>query len=92
MANKHPLRLALAILITLLVSCGKPGEVTINVNRTTGGIWLDDPVKTEATAIRVKDLEWRKKGGLWVGDPGMWRPADTNAVEAIDEYMKLFED
>jgi len=94
MMNKHRLRLVLGILVTLLVSCGKPGEETINVTRTTGG-WvpliggdIKDPVKTEATAIRVKDLNWRKESGLWVGFPGRWRPADTDAVEAIDAYMK----
>ena len=95
--NKHPLRLVLGILVTLLVSCGKPGEETINVSRTTGGtkqisLFGGDstttPVKTENTAVKVKDLNWRKEGGLWVGIPGRWRPADTDAVEAIDAYMK----
>lgn len=104
MTNKHPLSLILGILVTLLVSCSKPGEETINVSRTTGGtkrisLFGGDstttPVKTENTAVKVQDLKWRKQGvlpedsgGVWVGYPGMWRPADTDAVEAIDAYMK----
>ena len=101
MLNKHPLRLGVGILITFLVSCGKPGEETINVTKTTGGTTrislfggdsTTTPVKTENTAVKVQDLKWRKQGvlpedsgGVWVGYPGMWRPADT---EAVDAYMK----
>ena len=36
----------------------------------------------------VKDFEWRRYDGLWVADPRRWLPADTDAVVAIDAYMK----
>ena len=51
MINKHPLRLVLGILVTLLVSCGNPGEETITTEGTT------TPSQPTLVAVKMVDCE-----------------------------------
>ena len=82
--------------------CADPSEKIINVTTTTGGqrnipVFSGvseptySPVVTEKFSVKVSDLDWRKDGGVWVGKPhDGWikhKPADAEAVEAIEAYM-----
>ena len=81
--------------------CADPSEKIINVTRTTGGdrtggYFGDDPITyspvvTEKFSVKVSDLNWRKEGGVWVGKThtrgAKHKPADAEAVEAIEAYV-----
>jgi len=77
--------LLLPFIVLLLVGCADPGEAIINVR---SGDTL--------TAMKVSDANWKKVGGAWLGRPGNWsvsvgggwRPADKEAVKAIEAYME----
>lgn len=74
-----------------------PADEIVNVTRTTGGhasvSFYDEPttyspVVTENISVKVRDLNWRKgTDGIWYGTGGL-KPADKEAVEAIEAYMK----
>ena len=75
-----------------------PGEEIINVTKTSGGnarsSWTYSekpttytPVVTENFSVKVSELKWFKFKGVWVGNGGL-KPADKEAVEAIEAYMK----
>jgi hypothetical protein len=91
--------------ILFVASCSDPSEAIINVTSTTGGhkdssdilgIINGDaptytPVVSEATSVKVSELQWKKSGGVWAGRKGKgkwWRPADADAVKAIEAYME----
>lgn len=91
--------LLLPFIVLLLVGCADPGDKIINVTQTTGGYQTsgfsgDDPatfspVKTINTSVKVSDFYWKKYGGIWVGKPSDGphvRPADAEAVDAIEAY------
>jgi hypothetical protein len=81
--------------------CSDPGDKIINVTRTTGGHQIGgffgdqpttySPVQTLNTSVKVSDFKWKKSGGVWFGVPHttgpQQKPADAEAVEAIEAYM-----
>ena len=89
------------IALLVLIGCADPSEKIINVTRTTGGhrtggFFGDQPttyspVQTISTSVKVSDFKWKKYGGTWIGTPHtsgpQQRPADAEAVEAIQAYM-----
>ena len=86
-----------AVLIFCFVGClSDPGDEVINVTKTSGGnamvSFYDEPttyspVVTENVSVKVRDLKWRKSNGIWYGTGGL-KPADKEAVEAIEAYME----
>ena len=82
-----------AVFILCFIGCiSDPGDEIINVTRSTD---FFDSTKTENLCIKVSDFHWRKKDGLWTSrqtrtEVGVMltKPADKEAVEAIEAYMK----
>ena len=75
--------------------CADPGAEIINVTLTTGG--NGGPVVTENLSVVVRDFYWvyDQATGIWSSTTfneigkvsGIHKPADAEAVEAIEAYM-----
>lgn len=64
-----------------------PADEIINVTKTS--FRLSEPAVTENVSVRVGDIEWRKGNGIWYGTGGL-KPADTDAVKAIEAYTSEY--
>lgn len=94
----------ITISLNFLTSCSDPSQAVINVTTTTGGNadissllgngpTTYTPIVTEKFSVKLSDFDWEKIGGVWIGRPlggGLpHKPADEEAVKAIERYMNL---
>ena len=77
------IKILLTASVMFFIGClseSDPGEMIINVTKTSNGI-------VENFSVKVSEKTWYKSRGVWTSIDDRTKPADKEAVEAIEAYM-----
>ena len=80
------IKLLLSIIaLSLLVGCTDPGDVFINVKKGD-----------RENVVQIKNFQWKVEYGTYISRSASsnrsgWRPADPEAAEAIEKYLKALQ-